>query len=114
MGDTDTLRLQLQALLAKRDAAVAMKDAGGFLATQLHEIPGSHVGGYLSLASLRSELIHAHMDGNDPRHVIALVKETYVTPEDQRNGFLIYYLFSDGNSLRISNIAWANPSWPDT
>ncbi len=81
-----------------RDEAVAKRDAGLFISTQLTDIPYSSIIGYLNCEQLMTSVIVIADDTDVTK--VAFVNEDYGT----HSAFLIYYLVNTVNGWKVYNI----------
>ena len=84
---------EARTLFKKRDEAILSHDLPLFLSTQRAEIPLSSSDGYLSLRSLKSDLLWLGVDPEVSHLWLAVVSERYVRADGSlHTGQLLYYI----------------------
>lgn len=95
-------------LFSIRDIAVKNNDPVLFLSTQNgQEIDGSKSSGYLSLDSMKSEILHIHQDEEQNGLYVVFVKESYFSAKIvTHTQYLLYKALINDGRVDIVDIVW--------
>jgi hypothetical protein len=101
------MQSQIRNIFKIRDRAITQKDPELFLSTQINEIQGSGVEGYMKTDRLKTIVLHAHHDDKDSNLWIALVQEDYFYEgQFSHRIHLLYKLLEKDKKLLIYDIKW--------